>query len=751
MIGQTLSHYRILEQVGEGGMGVVYRARDERLERDVAVKLLPADALADESSRARFRREALALSRLSHPSIATVFDFDSTRGVDFIVMELVRGNSLAERIAAGALPLAEVERLGAEIADALTAAHEQGVIHRDLKPGNIILTPRGQVKVLDFGLAKLVRPAGEPTSGATLTSPLAMAGTLGYMAPEQLLGGEVDARADLYALGVILYEMATGRRPHDEPLASALIYAIVHTPPPPPRRLRPDLSPPLEGLILKALEKAPSRRFATARELFLALRPPAPASARPERGAGAAESARIESLAVLPLANLSADPAQEFFADGMTEALIGNLAQIGALRVISRTSAMQYKAARQPLPEIARALQVDAIVEGAVLRSGDRVRISAQLIEARSDRNLWAKSYERDVVDVLALQAEVARAIAEEIRVQLTPREQARLAGARPVDPRAYDAYLRGRFHWNKRTVAAVQTSVELFQQAIEADPTYALPYAGLADAYNILGDLNVLRPAEAGAQAKAAVTRALELDSQIAEAYTSLAFLRFFFEWDWSGAEQAFEQAIALNPSYATAHQWYAEYLASQGRFDEAVAEARRGRALDPLALVIATSLADVHFFARQYDEAIAILRDTAALDPAFIAAHTDLGRAYTQKGRFDEAIAEFELAARPGQGNPNASPGLAYACAVAGRRDEATRTLEALLARRATAIVSAHAIAVIHMALGDKEQAFEWLERAYQEHDRALVWLKVHPRLDPLRSDQRFDDLLRRMGLVR
>jgi TolB-like protein/Flp pilus assembly protein TadD len=525
------------------------------------------------------------------------------------------------------------------------------------------------------------------------------------------------------------------------------MYAIVNARPAPPRRARPTLSPRLEAVILKALEKQPERRHATAKQLADELRS---ITARDGAPGDADPGGRIESIAVLPLANLSGDPAQEFFTDGMTEALIAGLAQIRALRVISRTSAMQYKGAKQPLPEIARALNVDAVVEGGVLRSGERVRVTANLIEAATDRHLWSRTYERDVGDVLGLQGAVARAIADEIRVEITPREQRRLATGRTVDPRAYEAYVRGRYYWNKRTPPELRKGIEFFQQAIEADPTYAEAHAGLADSYNILADMSSMRPSEGFAIARAAIDRALEIDDQIAEAHTSLGFLRAFSEWNWAGAEESYRRAIALNPGYATAHQWCAELLVILARFDEALASARRAHSLDPLAFIIGTTVGDALFFARRYDEAIAQLRATAEMEPRFVPAHNDLGRALVQVGRYDEAIHEFQTALQLAGGEAKTSAGLAHAYAAAGRVAEARPILANLEARADTGLVSLHGIAAVHVALGQIEEAFAWLERAYRERDRALVWARVHPRLDPLRPDPRFDSLLRRMGLA-
>jgi serine/threonine protein kinase len=448
MIGKSLSHYRILEKLASGGMGVVYRAMDDHLDRCVALKVLPEGALADDAARKRFRREAMALSRLNHANIAAIYDFDTQDGVDFLVMEYVPGESLAHKIQAGSIDEKVMTQLGTQIVEALAAAHEQGVIHRDVKPGNVVVTPKGQPKVLDFGLAKFLRPLGSsPPTPESLTRTGNVVGTLPYMAPEGLLGNELDVRCDIYAAGVVLYEMATGKRPFPETQVAALVEAILHREPVPPRQMNPQISRRLESVILNAMDREPSRRYQSASDLVEDLHrcgtpfDTVTAVVRSDRS----RMGRIESIAVLPLANLSGEPGQEYFTDGMTEALTADLAQIRALHVVSRTSVMRYKGVSRPLAEIARELHVDALVEGSVLRFGNRVRITAQLIEAAPDRHLWAKSYERDLQDILALQSEVARAIAQEIRIKITPQEEERLTKTRRVDPMAYEAYLKGR------------------------------------------------------------------------------------------------------------------------------------------------------------------------------------------------------------------------------------------------------------------------------------------------------------------
>lgn len=758
VIRERISRYRLIEEIGGGGMGVVYRARDEHLERDVALKVLHSASRSDEGARKRFRREAQALSLLSHPSISTVFDFDSFEGIDFLVMELVEGQRLEDRLRGGPLPERDVAELGAEIAEALGAAHEQGVIHRDLKPGNVIIMSRGRVKLLDFGLALLCPGAAASSETRSLTEIGHVVGTLAYMSPEQLLGKEVDERSDLYSLGILLFEMSTGRRPFEATPATALVDEILHRPAPLPRTILATITPRFEALNMALLEKDPLRRPATAAIVEAELRAiNEPGTARapyfqpviPSAAAGV-PPVRIESIVVLPLENLSRDPEQEFFADGMTEALITNLAQIRALRVVSRTSAMQYKGARKSLPEIARALQVDAVVEGTVARFGSRIRITAQLIAAASDRHLWAQSYERDLSDVLALQGEVARAIAEEIRVQLSPHEKARLAHSRRVDPEAYETYLRGRHFWNRRTEEGLLRAVEYFNRAIAIDPIYAQAHAGLARVYDTLGSYNFLAPQEAFTKARAAAARALEIDDLLAEAYTALGGVRFTFEWDWPGAEEALRKAIALDPNFADGYHWYADFLSAMGRSEEALGMIRHAHQLDPLTLTISNTVGACLFYARRYDEAIEQHRKTLELDSTFIPAYRSLGGAFEQKGMMLEAIEAYQKADSLSQGNITASALMAHAYAVSGRADDARRLLGLLWEQSKVRYLSPYSVAAVHVALAEPDRAFENLEHAYRIRDRGMVWLKVSPRFDQLRADPRFFDLLQRMKLV-
>ena len=777
----ALSHYRIVEEIGVGGMGVVYRAHDERLDRDVALKILPSGALADELARRRFRKEALALSKLSHPNIATVFDFDSDSETDFLVEELIEGMSLDQMLASGPLSEREIVGLGTQLAEGLAAAHDRAVIHRDIKPGNIRITADGRLKILDFGLAKVLRPAVAPEQATLSASETQTAcGTVPYMSPEQLLNGKLDARTDIWAAGCVLYEMATGRRPF---VGSGIEVTdrILHEQLPPPSRLNHRVSAGLEAIILKCLEKDPALRYASAHDITVDLHrlgtgTVTKALAVPRRSfalkvtaalmamaailgvaawlvheRSASENKAIHSIAVLPLANLSGDPQQEYFADGMTEALITELSQIRSLKVISRTSVMRLKGTDKSLPQIARELDVDGIIEGSVLRSGNRVRITAQLIYGPSDTHLWAKRYETDLNEVLTLQGEIAQAITNEVSAKVTPQEQTQLAHARTVNPEAHDLYLKGRYHWNKRTEESLNRSIEYLNQAIAKDPEYAQAYAGLADSFFGLGDLAFSPPNEVFPRARAAAMRALELNPALGEPHATLGSIKYRYEKDWVGAEQEFKRAISLSPNYATAHQWYALYLAVLGRNAEAVIEVRKAQQADPLSLMVQNVAGWVLYYARQYDRAEEQLLKVVDLDPNFPPAHWTLGHVYLQNGKLQAAIDEAQKAVTLSGGAPRYIAGLACAYARAGNKLEAQKRVEALKELRKRRFVDPMTIAIVYVALGDNDQAIAWLDRAIEENSAQYLWLKAAPLFDAIRSDPRFNDLLRRVGLAK
>lgn len=770
----VLSHYRILERIGEGGMGVVYRAHDERLERDVALKVLPAGALGDEAARKRFRKEALALSKLNHPNIATVHDFDTQEETDFLVEELIPGLSLREMLMSGPLPERDIIHLGSQLCEGLSAAHEQGIIHRDLKPANVRVTPDTRVKILDFGLAKVLRSTlvgSDMDRTASLTEAQTVSGTLPYMAPEQLLNEKLDTRTDIWAVGCVLYEMVTGRRPF---LGSgpALTESILHRPAASPSKLSHNVAPGLEAIILKCLEKDPALRYASARDIAVDLRRlslntaaavhgPSRRLPRVRLAVGAlvliafigtglwlafrsrgTNAADIRSLAVLPLANLSGDPQQEYFSDGMTEALIANLSRISALKVISRTSVMQYKGARKTLPQIARELGVDGVVEGSVVRAGGRVRITAQLIHAASDRHVWAETYDRDLTDVLDLQSEVARKIAAEINVKLTPNEQALLSTAHAVNPRAHEAYLKGQYELSKFTPDSVRKAINYYTEAVKQDPGFAAAHAGLAHAYFFLAQpMGQPMPRELFAQGQTSGQKAIALEERNAEAHSALADIALFGNWDWTTAEREHRRAIELDPNSAMAHSTYAIFLSTTGRHAEAATEIARAIGLDPLDLRLKALAGEVAYMAGDYDRAMRELNDVLELDPRYHRALVILGLVYEAKRMVPEAISSYEKA------------GATAADVAAARKVYAEHGVQGYfqwclddLKRYPRPSAK---MAGFSARLGRKDEAFRHLEQAYREHDGELVFLKVEGRYEALRSDPRFQDLLRRIGI--
>jgi TolB-like protein/tRNA A-37 threonylcarbamoyl transferase component Bud32/Flp pilus assembly protein TadD len=785
LIGLEFSHYRILNEIGSGGMGVVFRAHDHHLDREVAIKVLHPGSITDEGARKHLHKEAEALSKLNHPNIATIHDFDTHHGMDFLVMEYIPGSTLNEKLAAGPLPENEVLRLGLQLGDGLAAAHEHGVVHRDLKPGNLRLTSDGRLKILDFGLAKLRQPLAMSVAAETTLQTQSVSGTFAYMAPEQLMGEEVDARTDIHGAGLVLYEMATGQRPFADVQGGQLIGAILRRPPANPRTLNPNLSLELERIIGKCLEKEPEKRYQSAQELANDLRlsasltpgaaalAPAPVSNTRKwlipaglgfvvlavvatllgldlggvrTGFFGPGSTAIRSLAVLPLENLSHDQGQEYFVDGMTDELITDLARISAVRVISRTSVMRYKSTNKTLAQIARELHVDAIVEGSVMRDGNHLRITAQLIYVPTDTHLWSESYQRDLRDVLDVQHELALAIAGEIRVKLTAQEQAGLARIPSQNFAAHDAYLKGRYHLQQGTEDQMREAKAYFEEAVGIDSRYAPAYAGLADYYYLT---NESPPRVAMPKAYEYVQKALALDDRLPDAHATLASIRFYGNWDWPGAESEFKRAIELSPSYAEARRTYSDFLSEMGRHDQALAEIRTAQELDPFAAATILAGGWAFYYAREYHRAIEQCRTVLDLDSRSVSARDCLGSAYLATAAYDQAIAEYSALVTSSGNDPLRLASLGCAYALSGRKRPARRVIAQLTAASKIHYVPPYFLGLIHAALGDKDESFSWLQRAYEQHDSYLVRLKVEPVIDPLRSDSRYRELLRRMNL--
>ncbi len=786
MIGQTLGQYRVLDKIGAGGMGVVYRAHDEQLDRVVALKVLPVNALADENARQRFRTEALALSRLNHPNICTIFGVGESDGQTYIAMEFVEGRPLSELARGAGLPADAVIRYGAQIADALAHAHDRQIVHRDLKGSNVIITPDGRAKVLDFGLARRSAPAeSEHTRTRGLTEAGMVVGTLSYLPPEALSGQAGDERGDIWALGVVLHEMAAGQLPFVGQTGFEISSAILREAPAP---LPATVGPGLRSVIQRCLAKQAGERYQRAGEVRAALEathssgvslssitPVQPAASRRRQifaagavfavlltalalnvggvrdrllgAGGAAGGDRIQSLAVLPLENLSHNAEQDYFAEGMTEQLITDLSKIGSLRVISRTSVMQYKGAHKPPPAVAKELKVDAVVEGSVLRSGDRVRINARLIRASADQQLWAESYDRDLRDVLALQSEVAKAIAGQIRTTLTPQEQTKLAGGAPrASGEVHELYLKGRYYFARFSKDDLDKAIGYFQRAIDKDPKYAPAYAGLSIAYFSLSS-SYLAPLEVMPKAKAAAVKAIELDDSLAEAHIALASARFLFDWDWAGAEKEMRRAIELNPSSADAHSALSIYSASMKRPDESLAELRRARELDPLSALVANWGQWSLIMLRRYDDAITLGKQTLELDPNAAFVLNFVGIANAQRGAFAEAVPVLEKSIKLDD-SPFLKATLAWGYGVAGKRRQAEATIAQLKEIAKQRYVCSYEVAAAFISLGDKDQAMQWFEKSFRDRSDCMVFLQADPRLDPIRSDPRFQDLLRRVG---
>ena len=795
MISQTVSHYRILSKLGAGGMGEVYLAEDTRLGRKIALKLLPAQFTQDEDRVRRFEQEAYAASALNHPNIITIHEIGKVDDLHFIVTEFVEGQTLRQRLKSGRVEVGEALAAAIQVASALEAAHAAGITHRDIKPENIMLRPDGYIKLLDFGLAKLTerQPVAldleAPTRLKAETDPGMVMGTVHYMSPEQARGLKVDARSDLFSLGAVLYEMIAGCLPFAGATMSDVIAAILQTEPAPLSRHAPGVPPELEKCIAQALSKGLGDRCQTAESLLSDLKrikqrlefeaelarisqpgmsPEAAWGSGPatfETAKGTASTSRpgrtspprrprprraIDSLAVLPLVNASADPNTEYLSDGITESIINSLSQLPKLRVVPRSTVFRYKGQEVDPQEVGRELGVRAVLTGRVLQHGEMLVIKTELIDIAQESQLWGEQYRRKLTDIFALEEEISQEISEKLRLRLSGEEKQRLVKRYTDNTEAYHLYLKGRYFTGKRTTEWIKKGIEHFQQAIDLDPNYALAHAGMADAYAFLAaSSGGFPPRETYPMAEAAALKALEIDDTLGEAHTSLGFFRLLYDWNFTASEREFKRAIELTPGYANAHDGYGFYLKAMGQFEEAIRECRQAQQLDPLSLFTTLSLGWAYYFARQYDRAIEQGRKTLEMDPRFAFAHFHVGMASTQKEKYEEAIAALSQAFTLSDSLAFKAH-LAYAYAKAGQHAEARQVSAELRELARQRYVAAYYFAIIHLGLGEMDEAFTWLERAYEERSGFLAFLKVEPMLDGLRADARFADLLRRVGLA-
>jgi serine/threonine protein kinase/tetratricopeptide (TPR) repeat protein len=790
-VGRLISHYRIIEQIGAGGMGEVYRAHDPRLGRDVAIKVLPQGIVADQDRLRRFEQEARAAAALNHPNIVAIYDVGTWEyGTPYVVSELLQGETLRERLRKGPLAVRKAIEFSSQIALGLAAAHDKGIVHRDLKPENLFLTNDGQIKILDFGLAKLLPEPAPVADGATATqvTTTTAKGTVGYMSPEQVRGQDLDQRTDIFSLGAVIYEMLCAQRAFQGATSADAISAILSRDPPELTAGNQAIPPVLSGIVRRSLEKNPNDRFQSARDLAFALGAVSEASGErttssprkkslkwriallalvPVLAAGVFwvwNSARfrnvfragdgsgtVQSLAVLPLENVSGNQ-DEYFADGMTDELITQLGRLKDVRVISRTSVMGFKATRKPSAEIGRALHVDALVEGSVLRQGERVRITAQLVDAASDRQLWAQSYEGNVSDVLRLQNEVARAVTDEIKIELNPEEKEDIeTPQRATTPEAYDAYLHGIYLAARLTPDDLKKAFEYFNQSIAKDPTFAPAYAGLAEAYSWALGLSVLPAQDVLPKAESAADKALELDPRLGKAHHALAWAKYARHWDFVGAEREFQRAIELTPNNSTAHLWYGMFLAQRKRTNESLREMERARQLDPLAPIVNSLAMTPLLTSRQYDRVVEEANLALKTDPNDGIVLWILTSAYEQKGDLAKAIdTEEKQAIIFGQDPQRAHQEFSALRKEYSVHGDRGYWLARKKSQSANSLTDPVGSAIIAGRLGETDAMFADLEEAFRQHSvELLYWIQTEPAFDDVRGDPRFKDLLRRMGL--
>ncbi|HUL42765.1 MAG TPA: protein kinase [Bacteroidota bacterium] len=796
MIGTTISHYKILEKLGEGGMGVVYKAEDLRLKRIVALKFLPQHLTSTEAERSRFLQEAQAAATLNHPNICTIHAIEEDNGQQFIDMEYIDGVTLRRKLPVE--KFSEAITLALQVGEALQEAHGKGIVHRDIKADNIMVNTKNQAKVMDFGLAKL-------KGSLKLTKTSSTVGTLAYMAPEQIQGSEVDARSDIFSFGTLLFEMITGRMPFRGEHEAAVMYSILNEEPDSVVRYKPDISPDIDRIIRRALEKEPEDRYQSMADMVSELRrmqkqstrvarsmsreftPQVPdqehrsrenvpiesksAGGSPRRsrrflvpGSAAAlvviavigyllfisPHQTIDSIAVLPFTNMGSDSSTEYLSDGITESLINSLSQVSNLTVMSRSSVFHFKGKDVDPQAAGKTLGVKAVLTGRIIQRGTGLTISTELVNVANNSHIWGEQYNEKLSDILGIQDQISKEISEKLSLKLVGDDEKKLTRHATENTEAYQYYLKGRFFWNKRTAGGLREAISQFKLAIEKDPGYALAYGGLASAYALLPEYAGVPPAQAIQDVEAAATKASDLDPSLAEPHAVLGLIKFNFDWDWAGAEEEFQKAIELNPNYPTVHHWYSICLREQGKLEQARAEIGIAQKLDPLSAIISINVGEELSLMGRTDEAIAQFKKTIDLDPNFPGTYSDLGVEYFRHGKTVESYAAFDkLRQVLGPDNLYAISAVGYVYGKTGRKKEALDILDRLLAASEHGSIQGGQIAIVYLGLGEKSKCLDWLERAYLEKNIFIGYLKISPLLDEIRSEPRFIALLKKIGL--
>jgi serine/threonine protein kinase/Tfp pilus assembly protein PilF len=762
-VGTKLGRYEIRSQLGAGGMGEVYLAQDTKLDRRVALKILPQELAVDQDKMSRFVREAKSASALNHPNIITIHEIGEISGTHYIATEYIEGETLKTRLKRESLSLRSTLEIALQVASALEAAHRAGIVHRDIKPDNVMVRQDGIVKVLDFGLVKLsatdrseVDREGE--TKLQLTRVGLIMGTAAYMSPEQARGQETDARTDIWSFGCVLYEMLTQQQPFQGETMTDVLANIIYREPASILLYRRDTPAELERIVTKAVWKNKDERYQSARELFndlqqlqtrLLVEAELIRSGEGKSSAQIPSTPFVNSIAVLPFANLSAEKDNEYFSEGLTEEIIMNLSKLPVLKVIARGSTARYVKEGKTHKQTATDLGVQYLLEGSVRRQSKNLRITAQLIDALRDVYVWAETYRGTMEDIFDIQEKVAAEIVQALQLRLSPDEKQILKHRFTENTLAYQLYLQGRFFWNKRSEEGLKTAIRYFEQAIEKDPQYALAWAGIADSYNLLGEYGNIPRKELYPKAEAAVKKALEIDNRLAEVHTSLASLLMLTKWDWVNSEKEFKLALELNPNYATAHHWYSQWFLCMGRLEESLRMISRAAELDPVSQAILKDQGLTLYYNRQYDSAIEMARKTLELDPNYAAAHRLLSLAYQGKALFDKAIAENQNWGKLTGNKVETAVALAQLYAVSGQREDATKLIEVLEKDKLVIDQAYRGLALVYAGLGENDIAFQWLEKSYERHEESILSLKVDPKLDPLRSDPRFLALLKKIGI--